>query len=47
MNLPEAFRKDGLKVKLTAVPHPEMMSIHMYGTVIEISTIDAEEALPR
>lgn len=38
VNLPEAFRKDGLKVKVSALPY-EGMSIHMHGTLIEIVEI--------
>jgi hypothetical protein len=35
VNLPESFKKDGLKVKVTA-ENTDMMSIHMYGSVIKI-----------
>ena len=39
INLPEAFRKDGLKVKATVRLEPEVMSAHMYGSVINILDI--------
>ena len=42
MNLPEAFRKDGLKVKVTASLKPDAMGFHMYGGIIEIKTIIAQ-----
>jgi hypothetical protein len=38
VNLPEDFRKDGLKVNVSARPY-EGMSMHMYGTLIEIVDI--------
>lgn len=42
INLSESFRKDGLKVKLTARPRTDAMSIHMYGAIIEVVEIAAE-----
>ncbi len=39
ISLPESFRKDGLKVKVTARLRKDAMSIHMYGSIIEIVTI--------
>lgn len=39
VNLPEAFRKDGLKVTVSAAQPYEGMSAHMYGTLIEIVDI--------
>ena len=39
VNLPESFRKDGLKVKLTARLRKDAMSIHMYGAIIEVVSI--------
>ena len=41
VNLAESFRKDGLKVKVTARPDADAMTVHMYGTVIEIVEIQA------
>ncbi|MDF1553994.1 MAG: hypothetical protein P1P84_13070 [Deferrisomatales bacterium] len=41
INLPEAFRKDGLRVKATARLKPEMMGFHMYGAIVEIVEIAA------
>ena len=39
INLPESFMQDGLKVKITARPRTDAMSIHMYGEIIEIIEI--------
>lgn len=39
MNLPEAFRKNGLKVKVTARVRDDVGSIHMVGDIIEIVAI--------
>ena len=42
INLPEAFRKDGLKVKVTARAKTDAMGFHMYGSIIEIVNISAQ-----
>jgi hypothetical protein len=42
INLPESFRKDGLKVKVTARLKNDAMSFHMYGTIIEVVNISAQ-----
>ena len=42
INLPESFRKDGLKVKVTARLKKDSMSIRMYGTIIEVVNIAAQ-----
>ena len=42
INLPESFRKDGLKVKVTARLKKDVMSFHMYGVIIEIVHIAAQ-----
>ena len=42
VNLSESFRKDGLKVKVTARLKMDAMSIHMYGTIIEVVEIVAK-----
>ena len=42
INLPESFRKDGLKVKVTARPRIDAMSLHMYGAIIEVVNISAQ-----
>jgi hypothetical protein len=42
MNLPESFRKDGLKVKVTARPQRDVMSFRMYGEIIEVISIEAQ-----
>jgi hypothetical protein len=42
INLSESFRKDDLKVKLTARLIMDAMSIHMYGAIIEVVEIAAK-----
>jgi hypothetical protein len=42
INLPESFRKDGLRVKVTARRRRDAMSFHMYGAIIEIVNIAAQ-----
>jgi len=42
INLPESFRKDGLRVIVTARRRTDAMSLHMYGAIIEIVNIAAE-----
>ena len=42
INLPESFRKDGLKVKVTARRRIDAMSLHMYGAIIEVVNITAQ-----
>ena len=42
INLPESFRKDGLKVKVTARRRMDAMSLHMYGAIIEVVNITAQ-----
>ena len=42
INLPDRFKKDGLKVKVNAKLRNDMGSIHMVGDIIEIVEIDAE-----
>lgn len=39
INLPESFRRDGLKVKVSARFKKEAMSFHMYGAIIEVVNI--------
>lgn len=41
ISLPESFRKDGLKVRVIARPRIDAVSIHMYGTIIEVMDIAA------
>ena len=40
INLPEPFREDGLKVKVTARKQ-DAMSAHMYGGIIEVVDVEA------
>jgi hypothetical protein len=42
INLPEAFKKDGLRVKANARLKKDVGSIHMVGDIIEIVDIAAE-----
>jgi len=42
MNLPESFRKDGLRVRVTARPQRDVMSFRMYGEIIEVMRIEAQ-----
>jgi len=42
INLPEHFKKDGLKVKIRAKLRNDVGSIHMVGDIIEIVEIDSE-----
>ena len=42
INLPDAFKRDGLKVKVNARLRNDMGSIHMVGDIIEIVDITAE-----
>ena len=42
ISLPESFRKGGLRVKVTARRRMDAMSIHMYGTIIEVVNITAQ-----
>ena len=39
ISLPESFRKDGLKVKVTARLRKDAMSMHMYGSILEVVNI--------
>jgi hypothetical protein len=39
ISLPKAFRKDGLRVKVTAHRRVDAISLHMYGTIIEVVNI--------
>ncbi len=39
VNLPEAFRREGLKVRIGARLHEGMASVHMYGVLIEVVSI--------
>jgi len=38
--LPTEFQKDGLRVRLVAVPRPDMASFHMVGALVEIKKIE-------
>ena len=42
INLAEQFRKDGLKVKVTARLKPDAFSFHMYGSIIEVVNITGQ-----
>src|SRR6267143_5014372 len=36
INLPDAYRRDGLPVTATVKIRPDLVSIHMYGTIAEV-----------
>ncbi|MFH0990895.1 MAG: hypothetical protein V1799_12850 [bacterium] len=40
INLAQEFKKDGLRVRIEARERNDMGSIHMWGTLIEIHTIE-------
>ncbi len=42
INLPPEFRKDGMKVRVSARPRTDMAGFHMWGTIIEILSIEQE-----
>ena len=42
INLPEHFKKQGLKVKVNAKLRNDVGGVHMVGDIIEIIDIDAE-----
>ena len=42
LNLPEPFRKEGLKVRVGARLKEDAVSFHMYGIVIEVVNISAQ-----
>jgi hypothetical protein len=39
LDLADEFRKDGLRVRVTARPKPDMVSFHMWGVMVEIESI--------
>ena len=39
INLPAAFKRDGVKVRFSAKVRRDMMSIHMVGEIVEIQQI--------
>lgn len=38
-NLPQEFRKDGLRIRFVAKELPGMASVYMWGTIVEIVAI--------
>jgi hypothetical protein len=40
VNLPEAFKEDGLRVKCHIKKLPERMSFHMWGTLVGLTEIE-------
>ena len=38
--MPTEFQKEGLRVRVEAVPRPDMVSVHMVGTLVEIKKIE-------
>ena len=45
ISLPESFRKDGIRVKVTARLMKHGMSIHLYGSIIEVVNITGQHAV--
>ena len=41
LNLPESFKKDGLKVQVKAQMKTDVIGFHMYGSIIEVMDIVA------
>jgi hypothetical protein len=39
-NLAEEFRQDGLRVRYELRPRPDMMGIHMVGTIVDVIRIE-------
>ena len=39
-NLPQEYRHNGLRVRFQVVPKKGMVSIHMWGTIVEILKIE-------
>jgi hypothetical protein len=39
INLPDDYRRSGLSVTATVKIRPDLLSIHMYGTIVEILKI--------
>jgi hypothetical protein len=40
MGLAPAFQKEGLRVRIEAIPETDMMSTHMWGTLITLTHIE-------
>lgn len=40
INLPEDLRKEGLRIRFRAKARPDMASVHMWGTIIELKQVD-------
>ena len=38
--LPAEFQKEGLRVRMEAIPRPDLASFHMVGTIVEIKKIE-------
>lgn len=39
INIPQEFRKDGMRVRFAAKELPGRASVHMWGTIVELLTI--------
>ena len=39
MNLDKAYQRDGLRISFEAKPRPDLMSIFMWGSIIEVTKI--------
>ena len=42
--LPAAFRRDGLRIQAVLEPQTELMSFRMWGTVVRVIDISAEDS---
>lgn len=40
LKLDEKFQKEGLRVRFKAMPEPDMMSTHMWGTIVNLRQIE-------
>jgi inhibitor of cysteine peptidase len=41
-NLPDSLKTDGLRVRYVARPRQEGISVHMWGTIVELISIEPE-----
>ena len=43
VNLPQEYQKDGLEIRVTGQRKPDYDSVHMWGSVFEITDIKKKE----
>ncbi|MFX1327632.1 MAG: hypothetical protein ACFE91_05740 [Promethearchaeota archaeon] len=46
INLPDEFKIDGLRISFTAKIRPDLVSLHMWGTIVELLSIKRLKFLP-